>query len=232
MADCQVSTYQRLLHEAMQIANRILADIGGGEDNIDNVDYAVVAAKFAAILKENEAIVDAHCEDGKRPTAWRQAKSDIYCALKAGHALLKTPGIGQSALRKSKEKLVEAANTAEDAAVNAEHNKAHGVAEVPKNPEKKLEGDGSVGGEDKSTKAKGANVSIIVPDRKFKDPKLAAAATAFITAMMDLEATSGKNKREKTGADVAMSTVKAATDTLDTSLESFKNAMAALAQVS
>jgi hypothetical protein len=236
LGECAVSTYQRLLHEAMQIANQVLSDIGGGKDNIDKVDYSVVGAKFSATLKAAEVLIDSNTEDGKRPTAWRQAKSDIYVALKAGHQLLKTPGIGQSALRTAKEKLVAAQNDAEDAKSNADHNAEHGIAEVPPSEEKKLEGDAEVGGEGgdskkvaSTSKVDGADVTVIVPDRKFKSAKLAAAATEFITKMMDLEAIESKNRKGKTGAQVALSACTSGSDTMDESLEAFNNAMAALA---
>lgn len=237
LGECAVSTYQRLLHEAMQIANQVLVDIGGGKDNLDKVDYSVVGAKFASILKAAEAEIDANKEEKDRPVAWRQAKSDIYCALKAGHQLLKTPGIGQSALRTAKEKLVTAKNDAEDAKSNADHNDKHGVAEVPPSDGKKLEGDAEVGGEKgksggNKTKTDGADVTVIVPDRKFKDPKLAAAVTALVLKAMDLEATVGENRNKKTGASVAMSTVMSAFDTMETSLEAFQSAMAKLAEAS
>lgn len=228
--DCSVSVYQRLLHEAMQVANQVLVDIGGGKDNIDRVDYTVVAAKFKAILLVSESEVDANTEDGKRPTAWRQAKSDIYVALKAKHPLLKTPGIGQTALRKAKEKLVLAADAAEDARKNAAHNAEHGVTDVS-TPEKKLEGDASVGGvQDKDKGAASATTGDggIV----FTNPALAALYERLGATLLELEATTGKNKREKTGFDVAMSTIEAATDTLDASLSKFNEAMAALAQKS
>ena len=225
---------QRRQHlDHRQRPRRELVTIGGGKENIGKVDYAVVGAKFAAKLKAAESLIDSSTEDGKRPAAWRQAKSDIYCALKAGHQLLKTPGIGQSALRTAKDKLVTAQNDAEDAKNNADHNAEHGINEVP---DKKLEGDAAVGGvgdEKKVTSAskiEGGEVTVLVPDRKFKCPKLAAAMTALIIKAMDLEEMEGVNRKGKTGAQVAISACGSTTDTMDESMVAFQATMAALAK--
>lgn len=221
------AVYTRLLAEAVTVANETLEEIGG-EVKMADMDYTVVAAKFLAVLKVAEAEIDANCDEEKRPDAWKQAKSDINVALMAGFDLLAEPTVAQTALRKAKKDLVESAQKAEQARKIAAHNKKHGIAEVkPK--------DGDAGGTDtgggdadkgkKTTDTPPAGNSGIA----FSDPELQAAYDLLGQKMKALEETTGVNRRERSGAQVALSTCTSATETLDTSLEAFQAAMVKMA---
>lgn len=242
------SVWSRLRYEVAKLCNAQLKLEGG---DVSKVDYNVVGAKFTVALELTEQRMDASAK--KRPAAWVNAKSQLKLGLEEGFPFLKHPEISQNKLRTAAAKLKEDREESARQLLIKKDAEKHGLSTVPPTDEGDADkGDESEGGDagdvsagkggDKpntsagsttsSTKAKDADVSVIVPDRKFKDPKLAAAATAFIIAMMDLEVTEGENKRGKTGSDVALSTVGSATNTLKDSLDAFQTAAAKLAEAS
>lgn len=226
------SCYFRLRYEVVQIANEIMKKKGITESK--DIDWDLVCAIFITKLEATEKRMDSKAD--KRPPVWTNAKSQLKAGLEEGFDFIDDPGIGQTALRD----VVKATRDAKAEETRQQKIKDEfgekGLTDTgAADPDKKLEGDAAVGGEDSGNKdasASGGKVKLITPDQEFKDPALAAAVSEFIAKALALEATTGKNRKERTGAQVALNTISAATDTLDTSLESFNNAMAKLAEAS
>jgi len=225
------SCFFRLRYEVVQVANEFMAKKGIVDSS--DLDWDLVCAVFITRLEATEKRMDSKAD--KRPPVWTNAKSQLKAGLEEGFDFIDDPGVGQSALRDAVKEIRDAKAEAtrqekireefgeeglKDASATGSDAPAAGAADSGATPPA-------------GAAAPAAAPAAATPAAfSFKDPALTAAFTALLEKAVALEATTGKNRKERTGAMVVMTSVTSMTDTLDISLESFNNAMAKLAEAS
>jgi len=232
------SCFFRLRYEVVQVANEFMTKKGLVDSS--DLDWDLVCAVFITRLEATEKRMDSKAD--KRPPVWTNAKSQLKAGLEEGFDFIDDPGVGQSALRDAVKDIRDAKAEAtrqekikeefgEDGLTDASATGSGAPAASGNASGDAGAAAGDTGTGDAGAAAPAGNAGDHA-GFSFKDPALTAAFTALLEKAVALEATTGKNRKERTGAMVVMTSVTSMTDTLDISLESFNNAMAKLAEAS